>query len=219
MRESQRPTRREGSPHDDYVEEHPAYAIIGASRVTGKRHLFGSDFVHDGFITIRIKQASLRRGLSQDWIHGTGKELIEVSLSYAQWATFLSTPNHGDGVACTLEWFDGYVPYIEPDTNRREQLQAEVVQTVKDAIAEIDDVLATASLNKAARAKLEHAKTELRANLPFVAKQFDEHAEQTIERGKIELESYLTTMVQRAGIKSLGGEIPSLELAEGGESE
>jgi hypothetical protein len=182
--------------------------------VSGHATLFNSDFRHQHYITIRIKRASLRRDLSNDWIFG-GQELIEVALSEAQWATFISTLNHGDGVPCTLNWLpDGLVPGIEPDLDRRAQFRGEVSEHIVDALASIDEVLASPGLRKKDKEALERAKRQMQGNLNFIVEQFDEHAEKTLEKAKIEVEAYLTGAVQRAGLKALGAEPPVLELAE-----
>ena len=215
MVERQKPTRVEATGHDDYIEEHPAYALIGASRVSSTPGgvLFGSDFRHQHYITITIRKANVRRGLNTDWTSGQ-QHLIEVALSEAQWATFLSTLNMGDGVPCTLNWFGGYIAGILPDLDRREQFRAEVNDNLSGALSAIDDVLASTNLRKADRDRLEHAKRELGGNLQFVAQQFDEHAEATVEKAKVEVEAYLNAAVQRAGLEALSA-APILELNEG----
>lgn len=216
--QSQKPTRRAGTnSHDDYVEEHPAYALIGASRMTSTpgHALFGSDFLHQHFIRIAIRPAEVARGLSNDWVHGTRTPYIEVDLSEAQWATFVSSMNVGDGVPCTTTFLadSGFVPGIVPDTNRRDQFNSEVADTLRDAIAKLEEVR-DAAPTKALRSKVDLAIQELRSNLPFVARQFDEHAEKTVERAKMEVNAYTTRMLMRAGLAALDGEEALLELPE-----
>jgi hypothetical protein len=89
------------SPISDSVEKHPAYAQIGASRVSGGTYLYGSNFAHQHYVTISITKSELNRSLSRDWASG-GEEYIEVALSEAQWASFVSTLNSGTGIQCTL---------------------------------------------------------------------------------------------------------------------
>lgn len=222
-RTHQPPTRTPAAfPVDDaYRETHPAYAVIGASRVQSSpgATLFGSDFRHSNYIVIRIGHADLTRGLSEDWVRGTGQQIVEVALSEAQWATFLSTLNVGDGVPATLRWLDGEVPGITPTTDRRGQLNEEIAGTLADAIRELEEVR-DAAPTKVLREKADHALTELRSNLPFVAQQFDRHAEKTIERAKVEVAAYVTGAIQRAGLAALAaGAAPVLELTSGEEIE
>lgn len=213
-RERQRPVRSEGGMHDDYKETHPAYAMIGAARWSGGATLFQSDFVSHNFMVITIRRADLNRGLNSDYVHGS-QQLVEVALTEAQWATFVSTPNIGQGVPCTLTWTlgDGYIPTIEAEETRHAQFNAEVLQDLNESIAFMQEALAQAK-TKAQREPIERALKRLTDNLPFAARRFDEHAEQTIEKMKIEVNAYLTDRVMRAGLETLGAS-PMLELVEG----
>lgn len=218
MRERVRPIRVKGGMHDDYAEQHPAYGMIGASRTqTTGAALAGSDFLHRSYITIRVHEAQLVRGLASDRWHA-GNQLVEVALSEAQWATFLSTLNMGDGVPATIQRREsGQVPGIEPVTDRRAQHHDEIGQTLRDALtllSGLSDDIEAGRGKGVLREKLRRAVQELEANLPFVADQFDEAAEKTVERAKIEVEAYLTSAVHRAGLTALGAEPPPIQLAD-----
>ena len=216
----EKPTRIERDDvFDKYEEEHPAFAMIGASRVQGTHHaLFGSDFEHQHFITITIKGARVIRDLSSDWYSTAGlPTYIEVSMSMYQWAEFISTLNVGDGVPCTIEFIggEGHIPAIDKVEDRRQQLREEVSDTQADAIKAIE-ALRDAAPNKKLRDLAETALREMRSNLPFVAKQFDEHAEKTVARAKVEIETYITNAIHRAGVAALsGGQPPFKVLSEG----
>lgn len=206
--ERQKPERVYGEhSHEDYTEKHPAYGMIGASRVssTPGAALFGSDFQHQNFVKITILHGELSRSLSEDRHRGVGVPIVEVALSEAQWATFVSAMNVGYGVPCTLEIADGErKPFIEPVTNRREQINAEVADTMQDTIEALE-ALRDAAPTKKLRQQAENAIAQIKSNIPFVAKQFDEHVERTIEKAKIEVNAYVTNAVQRAGLRALGG--------------
>lgn len=216
MKTYERPTRKDGGQLDDYVEEHPAYATIGASRVSSSpgAALFGSDFRHQHYMTVTIRKANLRRGLSNDWTFGH-TELIEVALSEAQWATFVATPNMGTGTPCTLEFLggEGYVPGIEPITDRRAQANEEVARAMAEARTAIEE-LRDAAPSKKLRELAEKALRRMSDSTPWAVKQFDEHMERTVETAKIEVNAYLTSAVQRAGLEALGA-TPMLELTDG----
>src|SRR5262245_60626587 len=107
------------------IERHPAYGQIGASRVSGQTFLYGTDFAHQNYIIIEISRSELHRGLSNDWPFGRDK-LIELALSEAQWATFVSSLNCGQGVQCTLTDFNREsIPQIPAIKSRKAQFQAE----------------------------------------------------------------------------------------------
>jgi hypothetical protein len=204
--------------HDDQIITHPAYGQIGASRVSGHAVLYGSDFVHNGFIHIRIHKSELHRGLSNDW-HHEREQIVEVALSEAQWATFVSTLNMGSGTPCTITHIEGRpVPGITQPINRREQFQRETDDRLAHAVASLDALQAeiaalkiSAKQQDALQSRVMIARQELTSNIGFVADQFGEHMEKTIEHAKIEVGAYLTGAVARAGLQALGA-TPLLEL-------
>src|SRR3546814_5396409 len=63
-------------------------------------------FPHQNFVSIRICRSSLNRDLSNDWHYGKD-QMMEVNMSEAQWATFVSSMNVGSGTPCTLASVDG----------------------------------------------------------------------------------------------------------------
>jgi hypothetical protein len=216
-------------------ETHPAYAMIGASRVSSGRGalLFGSDFRHGHFMTVTIRAAELRRDLSHDW-HFGGREYISVALSEAQWATFVSSPNMGHGVACTLEYrgpFEdgvepGHVPAISKVQDRREQFRGEAKETlasVVESLKQLTAALADPEITMSAKTRktlvdiVRSAQQDMGPNLGFVAKSFDEHVDRTVEAAKAEVGAYLTAAVMRAGLQALGATPPVAMLGDGDE--
>jgi hypothetical protein len=191
---------------------HPAFAQIRASRVSGSTALYGSDFRHQHYLTITISASYLDRHLSNDWPHD-GKELIEVAMSEAQWATFVSSLNMGGGVQCTLTHQNGKPIPALPDPESRVQ---QFGQELKEGLAEhVQELRAIASqireaTGKKAQAELARRLDIIAGNFPsntsFVAEQFDEHVEGTVEKAKIEINAHLTRAVQAAGLSALSAE-------------
>jgi hypothetical protein len=74
-------------------EQHPAFGMIGASRVSSSppgATLFDSDIRHQHTVTVRIATATRRRDLNHGWLHRK-REFVEVEMSEAQWASFVSS--------------------------------------------------------------------------------------------------------------------------------
>lgn len=202
------PTGRDGTK-----TSHPAFAMIGAHRASvggggdSGIHLYGSDFKHRAIVTIRIHESEMHRAVSHDWPFARGV-IAEVTLSEAQWATFVSSLNCGDGVPCTLNFAAdrGEVPGIAPPKPRIEQASGEIIETMRDAVNILDEVLA--ELKDKGRAndlkgRLAMARQEIVSNLPFVAKSFDQHMEGTVEKAKSEVHGYMTGALMRAGLTHL----------------
>lgn len=200
-------------PRDDHGEAftHPAFGQIGAHRISGVRRLYGSDFEHNGFIRIAISTSQLNRNLSRDWYHPR-KTLIEVDLSEAQWAHFVSAMNMGAGTPCTIDFIgkEGQMPYLPP-VDRKKQFAGEHIERLDDALKSINEarkLLDTLGIPKGkadqVRSKLNSAEQQLSLNLGFVAESFGEHMETTVEAAKAEVHGYINATIARAGLTALG---------------
>jgi hypothetical protein len=208
--------KKSDSAITETVESHPAYAVIGASRVSGHAYLFGSDFDHQHYVTVRISGAVLNRSHSRDWTFSR-KAYIEVAMSEAQWATFVATPNQGSGVPCTLKYLKGeQIPGLPPPKSRHDQFKAEAEEDMREALEALKELASQiGTLNISGKAKnailsyVSRANKRMTDSLPFVAKSFGEHVEQVTEKAKIEINAYITSAVNRAGLESLlGGKAP-----------
>ncbi len=222
----QEPVETKGHLGDDSKRfNHPAFGQIRASRVQGTTALYGSDFLHHAFVTIAISRSELNRDLSHDW-HFGAEELIEVNLSEAQWASFVSTLNSGSGTPCTIDHIDGVLMPGIPLRRNIDVVEQELNDTLKAARKAVADTFAAMdsdigqSLSGTKRAKLlEHVQKLQRLiddHLPFMAKSFAKHMETTVEKAKIEVNAYVQNAVVRAGLKALQGEsVAPLELTSG----
>lgn len=196
---------------------HPAFAVIGASRVSGMTALHGSDFLHQNYVTVTISTAEVDRHLSNDWTHGK-RELIEVAMSEAQWATFVSSMNIGSGVPCTLQHVlvaGQITPRLPDPPDRRERFAAEMadnnVQALKslgDLEAMIDELKLSGVAKGKLMAKVNHARREIGSSSKFVADQFDEHMESTVEKAKIEVNAYAIRKLNALGMEAIGLDAP-----------
>lgn len=200
---------------------HPAYGSIVANRTSGSAVLFGSDFEHQHFVTIVVRRSELERSLSNDW-HFPKEELIEVRLTEAQWATFVSSMNVGSGVPCTLTRVNGQsvpgFPLRVEDDEFRSELNGKtdgLIALVDAAIKKINDEASGLSKVKRDRlvAELSGLRRTLSSSLPFIVHQHGEYMERTVEKAKIEVNAYVTSAITRAGLQALSeGEPPLLRL-------
>lgn len=207
----QQPETRPGHRDGETIQTHPAYGMIGASRVSGNAVLYGSDFLHRQYIAIRIHRSELARNLSNDW-HHANDELIEVHLSEAQWATFVSSMNQGNGVPCTIDSINCVSqPGLPQPKSREKQFTGEAKETLQDALRAIKKAIQVTQQAKTTPAKVKQEITyplskaiqEIEQNLGFVLEQFAEHTENITEHAKIEVSAYVTNAIQRAGLQAL----------------
>ncbi len=207
-------THRPSSEHRT-TTTHPAYAQIRASRVNGMVDLYGSDFTHHQFITVSICRSSVDRDLSNDWVH-PGEELIEVQMSEAQWAAFVSSLNVGGGVRCTLNHFNGEsVPQLPRPKPRQDQFSKEMKQTFADAARDLRDLKQTIENMGLPKGKtntildaLSKVGASFTSSAPFVADQFGEHMEDVMEGIKTEAHGYMTNLLMRAGLDAIATQLP-----------
>ncbi len=196
---------------------HPAFGMIGAKRRHGHAVLYGSDFIHNDSISIVISTSTLNRDLSRDWPFAEN-ELIEVALSEAQWATFVSSLNVGSGVQCTIEHKDRVaVPGLPKPVERQKQFMGEANQKIADTIVELTKLTTMISALKISDKQKKElldqarmARMQIESNAPFVMEQFGEHMEQVVEKAKIEVNAYAVSHLMRAGLAALGGKPPLL---------
>lgn len=194
------------------IERHPAYAVIQANRVGGDTSLFQSDFRHNGFIRISIARAEVVRDLSNDWVHSSNMDrLIEVDVSEAHWAHFVSAMNIGAGTPCTLRQIDRQpIPGIARPTNRHEQFKresSEAVQRSMQHLQALRNAIAESGLSqKKQKELLDHvmfAERGVGSTQDFVAEQFGEHIERTVEHAKAEVSGYVNGAIRQVGLQAL----------------
>lgn len=208
------PVQVERSREDETVYRHPAFGQISLHRVSGRRALYGSDFEHNGYISIEINTSELHRGLSHDWPHQR-KELIEVHLSEAQWATFVSSMSQGSGVQCTIACRHdmGLVPTFELPSKREmfdNEMKEKLRKTVtrfRETMDQIDSMGLPKSKAAALKEPFSRAIQEMEANVPFVAESFEKHMEKTVEKAKVEIHGYMNHTLHSIGLDAIQQQI------------
>lgn len=223
-RKTQEPeVTQETGPMEGRRYKHPAYAQIGASRVSGAAVLYGSDFKHQNFVRISIAKSELVRNLSNDWAFASSVPYIEIDLSEAQWATFVSSMNVGSGTKCTVRQLGGeIIPGLPDPESRKDQFHGEAGDMMAEALAELAALRAEVVESKMSQkqkdailSKAQSVQQHITGNLAFVLDQFGEHMERTVEKAKIEINAYATNAVMHAGLNALtGGETASVPVLQ-----
>ena len=227
-RDVQAPTLVSSDPTHGDMYAHPAFGHIGVSRVQGRAILFGSDFVHQNYVIVRIGGAKLCRSTHRDW-HFADKEFVEVAMTEAQWATFVSSPNQGSGVACTITRRDGKLMPGLPARDEKDEFSPEIQERLDKATNGLAKLIRDleegplAGLSKAKAAQvlgpIKMALQELKQNVPFVKASFDEHVETRMEKAKVEIYGWMEQTIRRAGLEALAEKEGSPLLLEGPEEE
>lgn len=213
-RETEKPTVTERGE-----EAHPAWGLIGASRVSSSppgAALFDSDIRHQHFVVVRLSRATRKRDLGHDFKHGN-EQIVEVAMSEAQWASFVSTMNVGQGVPCTIERVGiEDMPGVEYEPRLALSMD-EVDNAAHKAMEEIQAAFDAYEANKtkANRNRLKYAIQNAPANMGFAAKTLNEHAENVVQRARADIEAIVTSKAEQLGIEP--GEIAETGLLERGD--
>lgn len=186
--------------------EHPSFATISAGRVSGSTNLFGSEFRHHNYISIKINKACMFRSLSRDWPFAR-EEIIEVNMSEAQWATFISSLNTS-GTRCTLRHVNCKpVPRLPEPKQKSKVYDKEANETVMRALTEMKDLkeaINQLSISNTKKheifQKINSASSAITSSAQFILEQFKEYTEDTVEAAKIEVEAYISQSLRRAGL-------------------
>jgi hypothetical protein len=201
MHEPTPPTKR-----DDGTETHPAWGMIGASRVTSGppgAALFDSDIRHQHYVAVRISTARRKRDLSRDWIT-QDKEFVEVEMSIAQWAEFVSSMNVGNGVPCTIRRREGdwdipgveYAPRLQESITEVRGAAEKAFSKVKEAFEAYEQKKNAANLRT-----LKYAIENAPSNVAFAGKSLTEHAENVGRKMRADIEAMVIAKAEQLGIE------------------
>lgn len=216
---------------------HPSWGMIGFSRMhrsggaEASKQLFGSR-LHDHPTTIRltVKRAERSHDLGKDWIHGT-QELIEVELSAAQFADLLTSLNVGDGVPCTIRWYNGHVepmPAEDTEVHRTREYFNNTLGKIGDRLRSLSDKAnnmltakgtLTVEQRKAIASDIRMLIQEVEKDIPFCADSFRQVTTKMAAEAKAEVEAFTTTALTRLGFESLKEMQKALETRQAGASE
>jgi hypothetical protein len=211
-REMQDPT-----PDEYGGEVHPGWGMIGASRVsaTPGAVLFDSDIRHSHYVTVHISTASRKRDLNRDWLH-PDQEFVEVAMSEAQWASFVSSMNTGAGVPCTIRRREKDYQVFEFPYEPRLAESMKEVRTAADKITkEIADAFVAYEVHKTVGnlRTLKYAIANAGANMEYAAKSLNEHAENVVQRARADIEAMVTSKAAQLGLEA--GQVDMIELTSG----
>ena len=189
---------------DTGESEHPAWGYIGASRVSSSPPgavLFDSDIRHQHYVVVTLSSAVRERKLLRDWLRPR-KQIIEVAMSEAQWASFVSSMN-SQGVPCTIQWTqgDGHVPGMAYEPRLQESMKEVHEATVK-AVGHLREAFEAVKEkpNKGNIRSLEIAMQNLPANMKFAGDSLAEHAENVVQKSRADIEAMVVQKAQQLGI-------------------
>lgn len=188
-------------------ETHPSYGMMQFSRVSGSSTaLFGSSIRHRDTIRMRVMNAEVDRHLSNDWYFGK-KEIIEVEMSYSQFAEAITSMNQGSGVPVTIRHIQGEQIEPCPFIDKRMQFEKEFEENLKGAnetacelIHSVREMFTSKkTLNKKDKeevlGKLNQILRAIDGSASFIYSQFNEQMDKTTREAKGEIEAFMQNKI------------------------
>lgn len=212
------------------VDKHESYGMIGMchSTCSQPKPLFGSSIKHGHTIKIRISRAVVERDLHQEWYHARDRGAVEIEMSASQFAQFITTPNIGDGVPCTIKRIDGKMMADPPYNGHNEVFNQELSDDVKKAMSDADELIDSAretlsqkrpikaSEKKDLLAKINSLVQHIKSNMPLIHKQFARSMDKTVAAAKAEVEEFYTSTIIKMGKAALDACVrPEIESLHG----
>ncbi len=194
--------------------EHESFGMISIHRVQSRgTPLFGSSLIQQNLISIKVTRADDTRHLNKHWYHP--KEiLVEFDLSPTQFIDAMTNMNT-TGVPCTLRNVGGERMEECPHEDVFDTFHSELKEDIKEVLGRTGKLMklveeklkAPGTISKATRLELAehlyHIEQDIRANLPFVYKQFNRQMDKSVSEAKGEIEAFFTQTIHNLGSKEL----------------
>ena len=201
-------------PTNGDLYEHPSFGKIILGSYVGESTFFGSDIAHNNGMRITIKEATISRGLGQDWMHSK-KPIVEIVLSKQQWAELISSVNMGDGVPCTIKYRQdkGRITTAKMP-NKFDTLESEVNMSYKDSLDKIrnasslvNGMLNNKTLKKSdlreVKSAIDLAAQDLSSNASFYMESAKEELDKMVSDAKHSVEGFIQHTASKLGIKRI----------------
>jgi len=210
-------TRGELKTMDDRKrEKHESFGLLQISRTTCSppTNVFGSSIKTGNPIMLRISKGEKIRDLNREWYFDY-EQIIEVEMSPSQFAEAITTLNAGVGVPVTIRRVQRKQMERCPDESINELFNEEFTKDIKGASKQLtelkvvaENILTQKGGLKAAEkkellARIYKVEQDVRANMPFVHKQFARAMDKTVQQGKAEIESFMSNAVQKIGLDNM----------------
>jgi len=214
---------------DDITVKHESFGLLSFSRRQSNigKHLFGSSIKHRNTVVMKVNVAEENRGLNRYW-YFPKETIIEVEMSYSQFAEAIMAIDT-QGVPTTIRRVEGKRMEECPGESQRELFEKEFKEKVLDVTQRLQEMKNVADnlLNKKGTMKVSEKKEiahilhmmvmEVRSNLPFIQKSYNEAMDKTTHEAKTEIEAFMQHAVITLGLeefKKLNGGI--IEIADNG---
>ncbi len=200
------------------VKQHESFGLLSFHRQSGAdRPLFGSSIMHNNTIVLKVHHADDTRELNRHHYYGYDK-IIEIEMSATQFTDAITNMNTM-GVPVTIRQLDGSNMESPPFEGKVKQFEDEFKEDIKAVLGQTTRLMklvenklkAPGTISKATRLELAeelyHIEQDIRANLPFVHKQFNRQMDKTMTEAKGEIEAFFSSTIHALGSAKLVEEL------------
>jgi len=223
MSVNKEPIKRIKNDHNEIEERHPSFAMARISSISYNNgiSLFGSNVKNDLVVELEIKKAHKYVEFGYDQHSSAGEELIaSIIMTNSQFVELITTSNRHSGIPVTLKYHKNgdtvSVPEIDMSNEISEVERASrefirknesIIKYFKSKKSEIEEILSKRSISKSDRERISSIFQEVSSWLentsPWVVQNFIESMEKNISKAKIEIDSFVTHIVNMIGIDAL----------------
>jgi hypothetical protein len=190
----------------------PESAALIAFRKTQctEANLFDVPYPVRGYITLQISKARINRS-TYDVYHMNEEELIEVKMSYSQFAEAITNMNIGCGIPCTLNYLNGKkIPDIESQIHEIDLFEDDIVDNLESIYQKLHDIKQTISSSKMAKGTQSNLMIQcnqlgniLKDRLPFIEKVYLEKLSKLKSKLKTDIASWVEHLSILKGIDAI----------------
>jgi len=198
------------------TNKHASFGQVSFNRTNGNdTDFYGSELPQDHYITMTIRNSEINRELTQDRYYAIGAPLISIRMSSNQFAEMITSLNCGSGVPCTIERLVGNkVEGLPKQESRKEFVHRKFEErmktfsnTISESQASAIEILNKQKLNKQdvidLKKQIEWLSLEVKENIPFFAKCFQETMDEVVYEAKSEIENAIQHKISIIGLNVL----------------
>ncbi len=197
---------------------HPAIGNVQLFRTSGLSALVDSQVLHQHWVTIKVQfgeLADLGDGILRP--SPFGARVVELSMTEAQWAHFVSSFSDGRGTACTIEYAatgaPRDIPRVPDPKGIAEDLRAMQAKSADNIDAEYDateaEVLAAVAkympkkIGEQVAVAVKGMRHRHRSHTSFIRDSMAEVTERFVARAKVEVEAKAQSVIHSLGLRAL----------------
>lgn len=201
---------------DEKTRTHESFGLLSFHRQQSNRSisLFGSSIRHQNTICLEIHEAEENRSLHRHWYYPR-KPIIKVEMSANQFSEAITNISNGCGVPVTIRFVQGKgtMEEVEHASQRlmfEDEFEEDISEISENLVRlkrEAENILdKKGNIIKSERDLLKnliyHLVQDVKDNIPFINRQFNEALDKSTMEAKCEIEAFIQNEITQLGIEA-----------------